>query len=97
MMSMYWCDRISINPESDDNLMPTLKIVNHYKRAKDIDQFRGYMETFHQRLAKLPKKPLVGKSIKRKKYMLAVAEAFGITPDKPWCGIFYFETLTNKP
>ena len=39
-----------------DNLMPTLRIVNHYKRAYDLEEFRVYMMTFHIRLAKLPKK-----------------------------------------
>lgn len=73
------------------NLLPACKIVNHYKRGFDLEGFRAYMRTFHTRLSKLPKKPTVQKSIKRKAYMLKVAELFDITPDKPFSGIFYFE------
>ena len=76
-----------------DNLYPALKIVNHYKRSLDIDDFRRYMTTFHKRLAKLPKNPYAPNTIRRKEYMYKIAEAFGITPDKPFCGKFYFETL----
>ena len=75
------------------NLLPTLKIVNHYKRGLNIEGFRDYMESFHIRLAKLPKNPKVAKSIKRKAYMFEVAEAFGITIDKPFDGIFHFERV----
>lgn len=75
------------------NLFPTLKIVNHYKRSFNIDGFRDYMESFHLRLAKLPKNPKVTKSIKHKAYMLEVAEAFGITVEKPFSGTFYFEDV----
>lgn len=42
-----------------ENLMPTQKIINHYKRAFDLELFRDYMKTFHLRLAKLPKNPKV--------------------------------------
>jgi len=49
--------------------------------------FRG----LHERLKKLPKNPKAEKSIKRKKYLLKVAEFFDIKPDKPFNGKFYFE------
>lgn len=78
---------------SFDNLIPALRIVNHYKRAFELEGFRQYMLTFHLRLAKLPKNPLVKSSVRRKEYMYKVADAFEITVDKPFCGIFYFETL----
>jgi hypothetical protein len=77
----------------EENLVPALRIVNHYKRQKDLEEFRKYMLTFHQRIAKLPKNPIVGKSKKRKAYMLTLAELFNITPDNPFSGKFYFETL----
>jgi hypothetical protein len=76
---------------SFENLLPTLRIVNHYKRGFDLEMFRQYMLTFHIRLAKLPINPKVEKSKNRKKYMLTVAAAFDITPDKPFSGKFYFE------
>lgn len=88
--SMYQRD-----PNRPENLVPALRIVNHYKREKDLEGFRKYMLTFHERLAKLPKNPYVDKSIKRKAYMYKVADAFGITPDIPFNGTFYFETITT--
>lgn len=74
-----------------DNLMPAIKIVNHYKRSLDLEGFRDYMLSFHKRLKKLPKKTIVYETQRRKEYMLKVAELFDITPDKPFNGKFYFE------
>lgn len=76
-----------------DNLMPTLRIVNHYKRALDLEGFRKYMMTFHIRLSKLPKNTRLEKTKKRIEYMNKVAAAFDITTDKPFSGKFYFETF----
>ena len=77
-----------------DNLVPCQQIINHYKRGLWLDDFRNiWLGKLHIRLSKLPKKPKVERSIKRKAYMLRVAGYFGITPDKPFCGKFYFETL----
>lgn len=76
-----------------DNLVPTLRIVNHYKRSFDLEGFRRYMTNFHKRLAKLPKKTSVDRTVKRIEYMNKVAIAFGITTDKPFTGVFYFETI----
>ena len=39
------------------------------------------------------KKTMIEKTLKRKEYLLEVAELFDITPDKPFSGKFYFETL----
>ena len=80
-----------------ENMVPTQRIVNHYKGSLDLELFRNwYLAGLHERLKKLPKNPKVEKSKRRKKYLLEVAELFGITPDKPFSGKFYFETL-NKP
>lgn len=80
-----------------DNLVPCQKIINHYKRALPLEEFRTwYLGGLHERLKKLPKNPQVPKSIRRKKYLLKVAELFGITEDKPFSGKFYFETLNDK-
>lgn len=93
---IYIYRELSGNVNHIDNLMPTLQIVNHYKRAKDLEGFRNYMLNFHKRLAKLPKRTLVQSSERRKKYMLEIADAFDITPDKPFNGKFYFEKyITN--
>lgn len=84
------------NPNSIDNLYPSLKIVNHYKRALPLEVFRNwFLCELHERLKKLPRNPKTEKGIKRKKYLLAVAEVFGISEDKPFNGKFYFETLKN--
>lgn len=92
MLSFYNYDKI--NPDSIDNLMPCQKIINHYKRALWLDDFRNlWLGGLHLRLKKLPKHPRVEKSIKRKKYLLKIADYFDITPDKPFSGIFYFESL----
>lgn len=80
-----------------DNLIPTFKILNHYKRAKDLKEWREYLLTLHTRIAKLPKKTRVERRQKYKDYMLEVANHFGISPDKPFSGIFYFETLNPTP
>ena len=85
-----------INPENDniDNMIPCQSAINHYKGALDIETFRSwYVAGLHDRLKKLPKNPKTKKSMRRKEYMLRIAGYFGITEDKPFSGIFYFETL----
>lgn len=84
---------MDINHES--NLLPCLRIVNHYKREKNLESFRAYMYTFHERLAKLPKNPRTEKTIKRIAYMMEIANAFHITVDQPFSGVFYFETINE--
>lgn len=81
------------DPNRIENLVPTLRIVNHYKRFRHLEEFRQYMLTFHMRLKKVPKHPKVKKSVKRKYYMLQVAEVFDISADKPFDGKFYFEKI----
>jgi hypothetical protein len=76
-----------------ENLLPAQKIINHYKRAMDLEQFREYMLNFHKRLAKLPKNTKILKTQKRKEYMNKIALLFDITPDKPFSGKFYFERI----
>lgn len=80
-----------------DNLMPVQRIVNHYKRCLTLEEFRDwYLGGLHERLAKLPKKPRVERSIKRKEYLLEVASLFGITESKPFSGVFYFEAVSSN-
>jgi len=95
--SKYYKDTsLEIDENHIDNLFPALRIVNHYKRAFDLEGFRQYMLRFHLRLAKLPKTTRVNATEKRKEYMYKVADAFDIRIDKPFSGIFYFETLILK-
>ncbi len=78
-----------------ENMFPVQKIVNHYKGSLDLETFRTwYLAGLHERLKKLPKNPKIEKSIKRKAYLLEVAQLFGIEIDKPFSGTFYFETLS---
>lgn len=77
-----------------ENLVPAQRIINHYKGSLLPDNFRNwYLGGLHKRLKKLPKNPRVQKSIRHKEYLLEVAELFGITPDKPFNKIFYFEEI----
>ena len=85
-----WHNKGGMN--SIENLIPSTKIVNHYKRSLNLEQFIEYMSNFHKRLAKLPKKTLVDKTKNRIRYMNEIADLFGITPDSPFSGKFYYET-----
>ena len=81
---------------NENNMLPTQKLINHYKHSMDLEQFRFFMKNFHLRIAKLPKNPKTEKSQKRKKYMNKIAMLFDITEIKPFNGKFYFETLNIK-
>ena len=82
------------NNHNVDNMVPCQKIVNHYKGSLDLETFRKWvLGGLHERLKKLPKNPKVEKSHKKKAYLLEVARLFDIQPDKPFSGVFYFETL----
>ena len=75
-----------------ENLLPAQRIVNHYKGALPLKAFREwYLGGLHLRLKKLPKNPKAENSIRHKAYLLEVAELFGISIDKPFDGVFYFE------
>ena len=75
-----------------DNLLPVQKIVNHYKRDTELEDFRNWLLAgLHLRLRKLPKNPRTEKGKKRKEYLTEVASLFGITEDIPFSGSFYFE------
>lgn len=81
----------------EDNMVPAQKIINHYKRAFELETFRSWiLGELHLRLKKLPVNPYAEKSIKHKAYLLKVAAYFNITPEKPFSGMFYFETLQNN-
>lgn len=84
---------VSGNKNDISNLLPAIKIINHYKRGQDLEQFREYIKTLHLRINKLPKNTKDAKAVKRKAYLLEVAELFGITKDNSFDGVFYFEKL----
>jgi len=86
-------DGIYYSCNDAENMVPCLAIINHYKRSLDLEGFRKYISTLHIRLAKLPKKTSRPQTQRRIEYLNKVALLFGVTVDKPWSGVFYFETL----
>ena len=60
-----------------DNLMPSCRICNHYKRANNLESYRNLMTTLHERLMKI--------------YIVRVAVKYGIAKITPFDGMFYFE------
>lgn len=78
-----------------NNMVPALAIINHYKRGLLFDHWRERILKLHIRISGLPKKTRAVKTQKTKEYLLKVADAFDITPDKPFSGVFYFETIDS--
>ena len=60
-----------------ENLNPSCRRCNHYKRTCDLEGFRELIMTLHNRI--------------RKQYLNKVAEDYGIVEVKEWDGKFYFE------
>lgn len=60
-----------------DNLMPSCRRCNHYKRAETVEGFRRLLKTLHERLVSI--------------YIVKVAIDFGIIKIRPFDGLFYFE------
>lgn len=65
-----------------ENLMPTCRRCNHYKRADTVESFRHSMSYLHDRIMK--------------NYIVKVGVDFGMVHIKPFDGKFYFETF-NTP
>ena len=75
-----------------ENLLPAQRIINHYKRALDLETFRTwFLGGLHIRLGKLPKNPRTEQSFKKNAYLRKVAGLFGIDEQHPFTGKFYFE------
>ena len=55
-----------------DNLMPTCRTCNHYKRAHNLEGFRNLMKTIHERISSI--------------YIVKVAIKYGIVQIKPLMG-----------
>lgn len=80
----------------NDNMVPCQKLVNHYKANLGLEEFRTwYLGELHLRLQKLPKNPRTYKGLKRKMRLFMIAKFFGITPERPFSGKFYFETFNQ--
>lgn len=65
-----------------ENLNPSCRRCNHYKRARSVERFRELLLTLHSRVRDI--------------YIGKVAEDYGIIKVEPWDGIFYFEKAGNK-
>ena len=66
-----------------ENLIPTCRLCNHYKRGNDLDSFRNW---------------LLGGLIDRirKIYIVRVAEKYGMITFHEWNKEFYFEKGGKK-
>lgn len=73
----FYARRFKIDVHAEENLMPTCRRCNHYKRASSPGRFRELMKTLHERLEQI--------------YILKVAVDFGMATIKPFDGLFYFE------
>ena len=74
-----------------NNLMPTFKFINMFKKNRDLEAWRQYLLTFHKRLVA---SKINGVDVRvRAKHRGALMKAFGIKKDTPFSGVFYFETL----
>ena len=60
-----------------ENLMPSCRRCNHYKREENLEGFRRLMKTLHERI--------------QNQYTAKVAIDYGIIKIKPFNGTFYFE------
>ena len=79
-MQVDHIDPHHLNPKRNDfnNLNPSCRRCNHYKRALSLEDFRKiWLGKLHERLAK--------------QYKVKVALDYGIITLKPFDGKFYFE------
>ena len=61
-----------------DNLNPSCRMCNHYKRSLTVEKFREQIKTLTTRLEKI--------------YIYRIAVAFRIVNECAWSGKFYFES-----
>ena len=65
-----------------ENLMPSCRICNHYKRGYMLEDYRELLLSLHKRIEKI--------------YIVRVAIRYGLLELKKFDGKFYFEKLDNK-
>jgi 5-methylcytosine-specific restriction endonuclease McrA len=75
----FYARRCKKDVHAEENLMPSCRRCNHYKRARTPKQFRELMTSLHERLESI--------------YILKVAVDFGMATIRPFDGKFYFEKL----
>jgi hypothetical protein len=60
-----------------ENLMPSCRMCNHYKRAGDPEYLRRLLLEMYKKLSTI--------------YIFRVAEIFGMVTWNTWDGVFYYE------
>ena len=73
----FYLKRCKVDVHAEENLMPTCRRCNHYKRARTPKQFKELMKTLHERLESI--------------YILKIAVDFGMATIQPFDGAFFFE------
>lgn len=74
-----WPKRMGYKPDNSfENLNPSCRSCNHYKRAEHLENYRRLIKTIQDRLMKI--------------YIFRVAVNYGIIKIEPFDGKFYFET-----
>ena len=89
---LFYYGVVDGDPDHIDNLVPAQRLINHYKGGLSLSEFKGmsWLGNLHKKIDK-PKNPRTEKSKKTKEYICKIAGYFGVTPDKPFDGIFHFE------
>lgn len=79
----HWQKSYNIDIHHTDNLMPTCRTCNHYKRAHTVEGYRKLLKDLHERISTI--------------YIVKVGQAMGMLDVKPFSGVFYYETMiTNQ-
>ena len=65
-----------------ENLNPSCRRCNHYKRAHSLEKFRFLLKTLHQRVREI--------------YICKVAEDYGVIKIEDWDDKFYFEKYDEE-
>lgn len=65
-----------------ENLNPSCRKCNHYKRARSIERYRELILKLHTKIRDI--------------YLCEVAENYGVIKIEPWDGKFYFEKILRK-
>lgn len=65
-----------------ENLNPSCRKCNHYKRARCIERYRELILKLHTKIRDI--------------YLCEVAENYGVIKIEPWDGKFYFEKILRK-
>jgi 5-methylcytosine-specific restriction endonuclease McrA len=68
---------ITTNINDFNNLMPSCRRCNHYKRSNTLEQFRKNLKTIHKRIKLI--------------YINKVGIDYGVIQIKPFDGVFYYE------